>query len=283
MQRVTGTTGLSGTGRSDWQTRAMHARSALFDVYGDHLATRDHRAPVAGLVRLLGTLGIAAPAVRTAISRMVAQGWLEHATVEGARGYAATPQAVRRLAETSDRVYRRRQVPWDGEWRLVLLAPFDNRAARTGVQRDLAFLGYAELTDRVWVSPFERAELEETLARAGARATTATASRFDPADAPVHAWDLPALGAAYDAWLRDAADAVARHLAGHDDPEEAAFAARFHLVHEWRKFLFRDPELPDELLPPDWPGRAAADYFRREAARLEDDSRAFLERTLDKP
>ena len=119
MQRVTGTTGLSGTGRSDWQTRAMHARSALFDVYGDHLATRDHRAPVAGLVRLLGTLGIAAPAVRTAISRMVAQGWLEHATVEGARGYAATPQAVRRLAETSDRVYRQAYQP--DEARTVML------------------------------------------------------------------------------------------------------------------------------------------------------------------
>ena len=28
------------------------------------------------------------------------------------------------------------------------------------------------------------------------------------------------------------------------------FAARFHLVHEWRKFLFTDPGLPAELLRP---------------------------------
>ena len=32
----------------------------------------------------------------------------------------------------------------------------------------------------------------------------------------------------------------------HDDPDEAAFAARFHLVHAWRKFLFADPGLPDD-------------------------------------
>ena len=34
-----------------------------------------------------------------------------------------------------------------------------------------------------------------------------------------------------------------------DDPDEWAFAARFHLVHEWRKFLFTDPALPAALLP----------------------------------
>ena len=54
----------------------MHARSALFDVYGDHLRTRGNEAPVAALLRLLEPVGIAAPAVRTAISRMVLQGWL---------------------------------------------------------------------------------------------------------------------------------------------------------------------------------------------------------------
>ena len=54
----------------------MRARSALFDVYGDHLRARGDQAPVAALVRLLAPVGIAAPAVRTAISRMVVQDWL---------------------------------------------------------------------------------------------------------------------------------------------------------------------------------------------------------------
>ena len=44
----------------------MHARSALFDVYGDHLRTRGNQAPIASLVRLLAPVGIGAPAVRTA-------------------------------------------------------------------------------------------------------------------------------------------------------------------------------------------------------------------------
>lgn len=259
----------------------MHARSALFDVYGDHLPERDHRAAVAGLVRLLATVGIAAPAVRTAISRMVSQGWLEPVTVDGARGYAATAPAIRRLEESGDRIYRRRPVVWDGCWRLVLLDPFGDRSIRTTVHRELAFLGFAELGERVWVSPWRSTELDETLARAGASATTAVVSEFSPADAPVAAWDLASLGRTYDAWLRDAAAATEAHLNRHDDPDEAAFAARFHLVHEWRKFLFSDPGLPDELLPAQWPGRAAAAYFRTEAARLAPAAEKFVTRTLD--
>ena len=90
-----------------WQTPLMHARSALFDVYGDHLRGRGSQAPVAGLVRLLDPVGIAAPAVRTAISRMVTQGWLEPVRLDGGRGYRATSRAIRRLDEAADRIYRR--------------------------------------------------------------------------------------------------------------------------------------------------------------------------------
>ncbi len=62
-------------------------------------------------------------------------------------------------------------------------------------------------------------------------------------------------------------------------PDEAAFAARFHLVHEWRKFLFADPGLPPELLPDDWPGHEAARRFASEAARLHPGTDRFVDRS----
>lgn len=256
----------------------MQARSALFDVYGDHLRTRGSEAPVAALVRLLDPVGIAAPAVRTAISRMVLQGWLEPVQLAGGRGYRTTERANRRLDETGDRVYRRRQPAWDGHWHLAFVEAPSVRAARSRLRADLAFLGYAELTDNVWVSPFPRIELAETLERAGASARTARADEFDPE--PVGAWDLDRLRASYDEWLDSADQLVRHHLAAHDDADEAAFAARFHLVHEWRKFLFADPGLPDELLPGDWPGRAAADLFAAEASRLQPGTDRFVARCL---
>jgi phenylacetic acid degradation operon negative regulatory protein len=256
----------------------MQARSALFDVYGDHLRSRGSQAPVAAIVRMLEPVGIAAPAVRTAISRMVTQGWLEPVQLDAGRGYRTTERANRRLDETGNRVYRRQLPAWDGHWHLVFVEPPVSRAARGRLRADLHFVGYAELVDDVWVSPFPRAELGEILERWGASARTARADRFDPE--PTGAWDLDGLRSAYERWLRSSGDLVAGHLSAHADEDEAAFAARFHLVHEWRKFLFADPGLPDDLLPPDWPGRRAAELFAAEAGRLKPGTDRFVARCL---
>lgn len=256
----------------------MHARSALFDVYGDHLRNRSGQAPVAAVVRLLATVGIAAPAVRTAISRMVMQGWLEPVSLADGRGYRATELANRRLDDAADRIYRRRETDWDGTWHLAFVEALAARSARTRLRADLTFLGYAELADNVWVSPLPRGELSSVLERVGASAHTARADHFDPP--PTRAWDLEALRSSYDGWLASARSLVEDQLEAHSDEDEAAFAARFHLVHEWRKFLFADPDLPDRLLPPDWPGRAAVVLFAGEATRLKPGADRFVGRCL---
>jgi phenylacetic acid degradation operon negative regulatory protein len=276
---VIGGTGPDRRTLPDWQTPTMHARSALFDVYGDHLRGRGSQAPVAGLVRLLEPVGIAAPAVRTAISRMVMQDWLEPVLLSGGRGYRATPRAIRRLDEAADRIYRRTQQTWDRTWHLAFVEQPAARSARNRLRADLGFVGYAELTDDVWVSPFPRSELASVVEQAGVPLRTARADRFDPA--PTSAWDLDALRKAYEHWLATADDLIASHTNGHGDADEAAFAARFHLVHEWRKFLFADPGLPEELLPHDWPGRDAADLFASEATRLKPGTDRFVARCLD--
>ncbi len=256
----------------------MRARSALFDVYGDHLRSRGDQAPVSALIRLLEPVGIAAPAVRTAISRMSAQGWLEPTRVDAAPGYRATRRAIERLSEAASRIYRSVPEPWDGRWRLVFVDLPRERGARARLREELHYLGYAEHAPAVWLCPYERTEVDEVVTRAGGTARHALAVELSPD--PVGAWDLRRLATSYAAWP-DLADSLVRHEP--DDPsddDESAFAARFRLVHEWRKFLFDDPGLPADLLPRDWPGQAAADLFTSEAARLKPASDRFVARCL---
>jgi phenylacetic acid degradation operon negative regulatory protein len=52
------------------------------------------------------------------------------------------------------------------------------------------------------------------------------------------------------------------------EPDRDAFATRSRLVHEWRRFLFLDPALPDEVLPAGWPGHRAAQLFDQAAGEL---------------
>jgi phenylacetic acid degradation operon negative regulatory protein len=51
-------------------------------------------------------------------------------------------------------------------------------------------------------------------------------------------------------------------------------------VHTWRNFLFDDPALPEELLPADWAGRKAAEYFDAEAERLLPAASRFVDHCL---
>jgi phenylacetic acid degradation operon negative regulatory protein len=255
----------------------MRARSALFDVYGDHLRSRGDQAPVSALIRLLEPVGIAEPAGRTAISRMAAQGWLEPTRVDAAPGYRASPRAIERLSEAAARIYRSAPEPWDGRWRLVFLDRPRHRGDRERLRQELAYLGYAEHAPGVWLCPFDRPEVGEVVSRAGGSARYALAVDLRPD--PMGAWDLGSLATSYAAWPR-----VAKRLVDdeppHADEDEKAFAARFRLVHEWRKFLFEDPGLPAELLPADWPGVPAARLFTQEAARLKPAADRFVGRCL---
>ena len=263
----------------------MHARSALFDLYGDHLRAREDQAPVAVLVRALAPLDITAPAVRTAISRMVRQGWLQPTRLASGRGYRLTPRAGQRLTDAATRIYRTRATTWGGAWDLLVVDPVSNRPARERIRSGLGFLGYAQLSDSTWISPFVSPEVETLLAAELADFSRFKASDGDPRARAGQAWDLHALGLAYAAWHEDATKLVhdpASVLGGVEFTSryERAFAVRSHLVHEWRKFLFTDPGLPAELLPDDWPGHAAGRFFAQEASRLLPAASLFVDQCL---
>ncbi len=258
----------------------MNARSALFDVYGDYLRTRGAQAPVASLVRLLAPLGITAPAVRTAVSRMVRQGWLVPVRVDGGRGYSLTPRASHRLDEAAERIYRRGYPEWDGRWHVVACERITDRARRDRVRAGLGYLGYAPLSETTWVSPHTSAELDTLLETERLRAERFSATYDgDPRGLVSRAWDLDGLARAYQRWLAAAGELLAG--AGPDAPDEAVFALRSTLVHEWRKFLFRDPGLPASLLPAGWPGQEAARLFHAESARLLPAASRFVDCCLE--
>jgi phenylacetic acid degradation operon negative regulatory protein len=266
----------------------VHARSALFDLYGDHLLARGGSAPVAALIRLLAPLGVRAPAVRTAVSRMVSQGWLEPAALDDAPAYALTERARLRLDQAAGRIYRTGGHDWDGRWHVRVLAPIAERSRRERVRSQLRFLGMAPVSDSTWVSPHASVEVDQLLRDEALPAVCLTTADIGPVQLLLDAFDVDALGRDYDAWLADASDLVrsARSVrvgGAADDPaadDVAAFVVRSELVHSWRKFLFRDPGLPASLLPPDWPGRRAAAFFDEHADRLLPSASRFIDQCL---
>jgi phenylacetic acid degradation operon negative regulatory protein len=260
----------------------VHARSALFDLYGDHLLHRGGTAPVAALIRLLAPLGIRGPAVRTAVSRMVAQGWLEPVGDEGSTGpgaaYGLTERARLRLDQAAARIYRTGSGDWDGHWHVRVLVPIAERRRRERIRGQLRFLGMAPVSDSTWVSPHPSVEVDQLLHDEALDAVSLSSTDIAPVPVLLDAFDVATLATEYDAWRAGAADLVAGLGPAADDV--TAYVVRSELLHSWRKFLFSDPGLPASLLPPDWPGRRAAAFFDEHATRLLPAAGRFIDQCL---
>jgi phenylacetic acid degradation operon negative regulatory protein len=56
--------------------------------------------------------------------------------------------------------------------------------------------------------------------------------------------------------------------------------ARTLMVHDFRRLLLRDPELPAVLLPARWPGQQARDLCRELYQRLLPASEGYLDQHL---
>lgn len=265
----------------------MQARSALFDVYGDHLRRRGGQAPVAGLIRLLDALDIQAPAVRTAISRMVRQGWLAPVATGDGPGYRLTERAERRLDDAYTRIYRTGHEgdpaeSWDGRWHVLVVERLASRTARERLGGGLAFLGYAPLSGGTWIAPRSHPDTKAVLESEGVTAAPFSATYEGlGAELAGRAWDLAAVAAAYERFEADARELLGGMATG-PEPDRAAFATRSQLVHEWRRFLFLDPGLPGEVLPAGWPGHRAARLFDEAAGQLLPAASRYVDACLER-
>lgn len=250
----------------------MQARSLLFTIYGDFIIRYGQEVWIGSLIRALAEFGIAAPAVRVAVSRVTQEGLLQSRKDGNKSYYMLTEKGRRRLEEGVRRVYRQAPEAWDGQWRIVTFTvPDDRREVREQVRAELEWRGFGPLTPNTWISPHRQEEAVRSLAEEyglQGHLDLFTARYGGPAadrDLVARCWNLPAIAARYAEFVAMAAPryAATRDLmaAGAEVPDSRCFTERVWLVHEFRKFLHFDPGLPVELLPPDWPGAQALELF----------------------
>ena len=244
----------------------MKPRSIVFDLFGDHLRYCGGSVRTQVLVDLLDVFDIGEPTARIALNRMRKDGWLDTRREGRHVVWALTAKGWRLLDEGRGRIFDRTRTPWDGLWRMVIYAvPESDRAVRERLRRTLAWWGFGPLAASTWISPHDRLDaVEQALAEVGAvRADLFTCrSRGPSADADMVArcWNLEDLRAEYDGFVQRLDelphDSDLARLSGRE-----ALRRQIELVAHYRRFPFQDPDLPAELLPPDWPGVLAHDRF----------------------
>jgi phenylacetic acid degradation operon negative regulatory protein len=242
----------------------VKARSLVFDLFGDYLRYRGGEARLRSLVTLMGCFDVPEPSVRVVVARLRKEGWLSSRREGRETVYALTDAAWKLLDEGRERIFHRAQGPWDGQWHMVIYSvPEAERGLREQLRKKLAWFGFGPLSSSVWLSPHDRGGLvreafeDEPAARLDVFRSRSAGAEEDR-DIARRAWDLHELGRAYASLLDTYRPRLPAYRAG-DLLGAVALVERMKLIHNYRRFPFRDPDLPPELLPGDWNGRVAHD------------------------
>lgn len=263
----------------------MKARSVVFDLFGDYLRYRGGAVPLRSLVALMECFDVPEPTARVVAARMRKEGWLESRRDGRETSYVLTDAAWRLLDDGRTRIFARADGPWDGMWNMVIYqVPESERALREQLRKRLSWLGFGALSTSVWISPHQMGE------RVRAEFSDQPAVRLDifqsrsdglaaDRDMAERAWDLPALNRDYARLLAEYRPRLDRYRRNPPTGRDA-LVARMRLIHDYRLFPFRDPDLPPELLPEGWSGRAAHEVFLEVHGLLRRPAEAFVDALL---
>ncbi|MFC7656581.1 PaaX family transcriptional regulator C-terminal domain-containing protein [Pseudonocardia benzenivorans] len=148
---------------------------------------------------------------------------------------------------------------------VIYSVPEAERGLREQLRKKLAWFGFGPLSSAVWVSPHDRTGLVRA-AFADEPAVQLDVFRSRSAgvasdrDIAARSWDLEGLDRAYAELLETYRPRLAAYRSGALQGTDA-LVERMNLVHDYRRFPFRDPDLPPELLPEGWSGRLAHEVF----------------------
>lgn len=268
----------------------------IYTLYGDYIRHAGGSIWIGSLIRLLGYFGVSQQGVRSTVSRMTRRGLLRADRMSTRSFYSLTPESTQIIEEGAARIFHAHlpRDTWDGQWRLVTYSiPENAREARDHLRRELEWMGFGMLTNALWISPHDyQREIEQLAESLGLCAHielfTARHDGFaDPSTIVARCWNLPAINARYVAFIEKYKPMYEQHVRllkrGDDLQPSQYFVHRFNLIHEYRRFPFRDPELPSELLPAGWRGTEAANLFKQYHDLLADKANAFFYSVFGKP
>lgn len=245
--------------------RPQHLLATLLGEYFDD--TAPFAVPSAALVALMGEFGVTSASARTALSRVARRGLLESVGRGRGAGYRLTVDAKSRHAQRMRHFLAFGAVspPYTGEWTVVAFSVAEERrGVRAVLRRELQVRKFGRLYDSVWIRPGDdTADLAAVTGTGGEHGISVMTARFATGAGmrdPVSAFDLDGLRDGYTRFVARFAPLRRRVHDGAVGPAEA-LVTRTELMDAWRVFPDLDPDLPAELLPPDFPRDEARQTF----------------------
>ncbi len=268
------------------------AGSLITTLLGDAVLPRGGKIWLGSLILLLAPFGLNERQIRTAVFRLSKEGWLSN-EVHGRRSdYSLTPLGRHRFEKAAQQIYAAHSPLWDQQWRLIMIVGSLTTKEREYLKKTLFWQGFGKVGSDVFIHP--SAELStalDSLVSDGMAPLMEALMPLVATDARLHlsisnkalvanAWDLAKLAKSYQAFIHAYQPLLTALQQGQLNLPEQAFILRTLLIHDYRRLLLRDPQLPDALLPHDWPGHPARLLCKDVYLRLQDLSEAYLDQHM---
>jgi phenylacetic acid degradation operon negative regulatory protein len=259
--------------------RAPAAQSLIVTVFGDCVSQHGGSLWLGSLIKLLHSFSINERLTRTSVYRLVQDDWLAVERIGRRSYYRFTVHGQREYERTAARVYSSARPKWDGTWTLAILHDVSG-VVREALRTSLGWIGFGQLAPGVFARPspdrrgltdvIEELDLERQVLVMDARAAPASITELAEGR-----WHLPELAKRYRRFLTDF-EPLSQWVSARIEPQ-TSFVARTLLIHEFRRIVLTDPDLPDSLLPDNWSGHAAAELTKALYAKLGERSARYVQ------
>lgn len=247
------------------QRRPIRGRSLIITVFGDAISQHGGSVWLGSLIEALAPFGLSERLVRTSVYRLLQEDWLTSQQVGRRSYYSLSETGLRQYQRAARRIYAATRPKWDGQW-IVVMPSFLVDEEREQLRRQLRWEGYGALASGLLGHPGgDRRALDETLQELGVTDkvvvmnahTEDAASQVALRELARDCWQVDELEARYQAFLATFRPVLAAIQRAKAVSAEQSFQVRTLAIHEYRRILLKDTDLPDELLPGDWAGKAA--------------------------
>ncbi|MEI1725911.1 phenylacetic acid degradation operon negative regulatory protein PaaX [Acinetobacter baumannii] len=250
------------------KNETLSGTSLISTIFGDSVLHRGGNISLASLIQLLELFGFNDRAVRTSVFRLVKNDWLCSDKIGRTSFYRITDSSRSTYLQAEQRIYNDQMKEWDHYWDLILMSSLDSEN-KALLKKELEWLGFANISTNLMAYPgCNRIELQRLLVDLNMSEQVVvfkaeTLQLFNNSVDTIGRmlrtnWPIDELRQRYLQFLDIFREIGVLLMQENEQLEPVqAFQIRTLLIHYYRRILLKDPALPLELLPTDWPAISA--------------------------
>jgi phenylacetic acid degradation operon negative regulatory protein len=252
--------------------KPVRAGSLIITLYGDAIVPRGGSLSLGNIAEIMALFKIDSGHVRTAISRLTSEKWLERRKVGRNTFYRLSKRGEGEFEKATKRIYFAKKSATTKSIRLALLN--GETSGRAEQRKKLEAAGYAAFSALTYVSANGA---EDKIKNIKGLRTLDVPLSSEATEILRSAFNLEELAGRYRDFialfmpLRDALGKGAI-LDGTE-----SLIVRLLLIQEFRRIVLRDPALPHGMIPA-WPGEEARALAAEIYGKVVKDSECFLDR-----